>query len=110
MILSGEKTEEYREIKKYNVSLLFDWRDSNYSLKEFTNKLIEGGDNIHLWVYLKWYSYDTITFPHAYKTDRDIFEIKWNDIFIGTGKKEWGAEDGVNYFVFSLGRVLNSNK
>ncbi len=105
MILSGEKKEEYRDISEHYVSLFFDWRESDYTLNQFTQKLIREEDDTPLWAYLKLF-HDNVIFAHAYSKDRDKFEIEWDSIHIGEGRKEWGAEAGVKYFVLTLGDKL----
>ena len=102
MIFSGEKKEEYRNITKHYVSSFFDWKESEYTLDQFTQKLIKEEDDTLLWLYLKLF-HDNIIFAHAYSTDRDKFEIEWDSIHIGEGRKEWGAETGIKYFVLTLG-------
>ena len=77
LILSGEKKEEYREIKPY-------WE----------KRLI-------------WKKYDRIIFRNGYATNAPQFTIKLKSITQGTGKSEWGAEKGKRYFVLSLGEIIN---
>jgi len=76
MIFSGEKKEEYRTIKKH-------WKSR-----------LEGK------------SYDKILFINGYHPDSPRFEIECLGISIATGKKEWGAEDAVEYYVIKLGKIL----
>jgi len=61
MILSGEKKEEYREIKPY-------WS------KRFEGK-----------------SYDVIVFRNGYHKDSPSFRVKILEIEVGYGKPKWGA-------------------
>ena len=78
MILSGEKTEEYRDIKPY------------YNLR------LIGQD------------YDTVVFRNGYARDAPSLTIELKTIRFGTGKPEWGAEEGKTYFVLSLGKIINT--
>lgn len=78
MILSGEKTEEYREIKPY-------WTNRFYSKK-----------------------YHYITFRNGYATNAPQFTIELKSIITSIGKPEWGAEEGKTYFVLSLGKIINT--
>lgn len=105
MIMEDEKKEEYREIREHYVSMLFNWHDSDYSLKEFTQKLVNESDSNLLWMYFKTFD-SSITFAHGYKKNRDKINIEWVGIDIRKGHLEWGAEQGVNYFVFELGGII----
>ncbi|WP_454974060.1 ASCH domain-containing protein [Capnocytophaga gingivalis] len=78
LILSGEKKEEYREIKPY-------WE------KRLIGK-----------------KYDRIIFRNGYRKNAPQFTMKLKSITQGTGKSEWGAEEGKIYFVLSLGEIINT--
>lgn len=67
MIKSGEKKEEYREIKSYWIT-------------RFKNKGILSKYNPHV-----------IIFRNGYGKDRPSIKCKTN-IRVGQGKEEWGAE------------------
>lgn len=77
LILSGEKKEEYREIKPY-------WE------KRLMGK-----------------KYDRIIFRNGYATNAPQFTIKLKSITQGIGKSEWGAKEGKQYFILSLGEIIN---
>ena len=76
LIFSGEKKEEYREIKPY-------WE------KRLIGK-----------------KYDRIIFRNGYGDNVPWFAIELKGITQGTGKSEWGAEEGKLYFVLSLGEIV----
>lgn len=76
MILSGEKTEEYREIKKYYIT-------------RFATLGVGAGD-IH-----------TIRFRNGYSGTSPTIECKVT-ISQGYGKEEQGAEPGKLYFVLKI--------
>ena len=78
MILSGKKTEEYRDIKPY-------WANRFYSKK-----------------------YHYITFRNGYAANAPPFTIELKSITQSTGKPEWGAEANKTYFVLSLGKIINT--
>lgn len=80
MILSGVKTEEYREIKPY------------YNLR-----LIGKG-------------YDTVVFRNGYARDAPSLTIELKAIRFGTGNPEWGAVPNRKYFVLYLGKIINTKK
>lgn len=77
LILSGKKTEEYREIKPY-------WE------KRLMGK-----------------TYDKVIFRNGYGNHAPWFTIELKGITQGIGKSEWGAEEGKRYFVLSLGEIIN---
>lgn len=80
MILSGEKKEEYREIKPY-----YDKRIGHYAI---------GTGKITTLVLRNGYSYNS---P----------EIKCKcSISIGTGKEGWGAEPNINYYVIKILKII----
>lgn len=78
MILSGKKTEEYRDIKPY-------WANRFYSKK-----------------------YHYITFRNGYAANAPQFTIELKSITQSTGKPEWGAEANKKYFVLYLGKIINT--
>lgn len=78
MILSGVKTEEYRDIKPY------------YNLRLIGKE------------------YDTVVFRNGYARDAPRLTIELKSIRFGTGKTEWGAEEGKTYFVLLLGKIINT--
>ncbi|GJH39859.1 hypothetical protein RCZ04_04090 [Capnocytophaga sp. HP1101] len=78
MILLGEKTEEYREIKPY-----------------WTKRLLGK-------------SYDNVCFRNGYARDAPSLTIELKTIRFGTGKPEWGAESNKKYFVLYLGKIINT--
>lgn len=81
MIKSGEKKEEYREIKPY-------WT------KRF-------GD------FLKVNQFDAILFKNGYSKTSPSVLVECIGIDFGKGKKEWGANEGVEYYILSLGDIIN---
>jgi len=91
MIESGEKTEEYREIKPYWVkrltslrsgSLLFSHRNGYQPIpfKDFTH----------------------VTFHLGYAKDRPSMTFAIKEIVCDEGREEWGALAGETYFVIKL--------
>lgn len=86
MIKSGEKKEEYREINRYWIARLV------AAMEPFTGTV------------LSFTNFDTLVFtlgyPKADDTERRLV-FKNTKISIGTGKPEWGAEPGKNYFIIT---------
>lgn len=98
LIASGEKLEEYREIKPYWIRRLCFSRidllcccDKNRCEECFKEANGE---------YLA-YPFDKVTFHRGYTSTTMTFEIE--SISIGQGREEWGAEPNKEYFVIKLG-------
>ena len=83
MILSGEKKEEYREIKPYYIT-------------RFRN--VWGRP-------APWSEIHTIRFRNGYSKDSPSF-LANASLGIGTGKPEWGAEQGKRYYVLKILEVI----
>ncbi|EKB58386.1 ASCH domain-containing protein [Bergeyella zoohelcum] len=80
LIQSGEKKEEYREIKSY-------WE------KRLNDK-----------------HFDCVCFKNGYSANAPQFTIELKGVEISEGREEWGAERGKKYFVLKLGnKIQNGN-
>lgn len=90
MIESGEKKEEYREIKEYWTKRLLDFpkNPGKQGLK------INEGEKYES-------QYTHIRFRYGYTSQSMLFELK--GIKVGRGKPEWGAP-GVPVFILELGK------
>jgi hypothetical protein len=77
MIASGEKKEEYREMKPY-------W-----------DKRLVGK------------RYDAIQFRNGYAKDCPTMMIELNGIFSGWGITEWGASERETVYILMLGKILS---
>ena len=84
MIKSGEKKEEYREIKPYYNSRL--------GVRLIIQELINGSN-------AKFIS--NIMFRNGYGKDRPTILCKC-EISKGYGKQEWGAESNKEYYVLKI--------
>ena len=103
MILSGEKKEEYREIKPYYMtrfSKAFGFincatfvADKEKFIKQLRN--IGVGGSIF------------VRFRNGYSKNSPSFIAKCTRS-IGNGKDEWGAEPGKEYFVLTVKKILNT--
>ena len=88
MIESGQKTEEYREIKPYWIKRLCD--------ESHVDKL----GNLDCYIFN---DYNVVKFSCGYSNKVMCFEIK--SISIGVGKSEWGAPIK-DVFIIKLGKKL----
>lgn len=80
MILSGEKKEEYREIKPY-----YDKRIGYYAVG--TGKIT------------------TLVLRNGYSYNSPAIKCKCS-ISIGTGIEGWGAEPNINYYVIKILEII----
>ena len=93
MILSGEKKEEYREIKPYYTErfnkkvMLFD----HFLTKDEEDYLILPIN----------YDKTDILFRNGYGNDKQTIKCKVR-IACGTGRPEWGAEPNKKYYVLKI--------
>jgi hypothetical protein len=106
MIKSGEKKEEYREIKEHFVRLLFNWRKckEHKTIEEFTEALKEGGEKAHKLIFKYGKRFETVTFSNGYKKDRPQIVKKFKFMVVFKGKKSWGAPPE-NCLIIALGNV-----
>lgn len=102
MILSGEKKEEYREIKPYYENRLpanFGYFFTNgklqtsYKFDVSLQKSIEAGHEIE------------IMFRNGYSKTSPSFIARCT-LSVGIGKEEWGAEMGKKYFVLTIREII----
>lgn len=113
MIASGEKTEEYREIKPYWFTRIMGEQSfslHNGDVVHLNNgflcsnlgvlfHFIEKGD-------VKFKHFDKVTFYLGYSKDRPSMTFTIKEIVCDEGKEEWGALPGETYFVIKLGERL----
>ena len=107
MILSGEKKEEYREIKPYYETRLQNLFGAiiaeSTSNKGKYYKLLQGDEVPEE---IREEPVQEIIFRNGYRTESSSFKAKCS-LSVGTGKTEWGAEEGKQYFVL---KILEVNK
>lgn len=101
MVLSGEKKEEYREVKDYWVSRLVNEFTSPYQHEPF-NFIYKGVKN-GMWSAVP---FDVVQFKNGYSSDAPTMTVEIENIDIEYGKEKWGAEQGKTYFVIKLGKIL----
>lgn len=109
LIASGEKKEEYREIKNYWVARLVDGlgMPRQWEIDEgFAFEWPKGSGLMHSMASAE--HYDVVEFKNGYGKNSPKITVKVKDIVQGYGKEEWGAEDGKPYFVIKLGEIISS--
>lgn len=92
MILSGEKKEEYRELKPYYIS-----RFKNIFDMHPYSAIPSGGDKRE------------IRFRNGYGNSRPEFTALCT-LDIKTGKEEWGAEPGKEYYTLKILEIKDKFK
>lgn len=109
MIASGEKTEEYREITPYWQKRLLRCGNACHGYCIVMGEII-----CPMCRYLKYTDFDTVVLTLGYPRKGDLSRrmvFKVSEIFINTGKPEWGAESDKEYFVIKLGeRIRHENQ
>lgn len=103
MILSGEKKEEYREIKPYWCSRLTglppNWKKHNIPdlISEVTHSEF---------IYFK--SYNTIIFKNGYGKTAPTIIIECKLIHTGLAKPEWSDNWKGKVFIIEIGKILKT--
>lgn len=102
MILSGEKKAEYRDIKPFYISR---FRNHFYTYEKGedtqdsppTNEgFLQAARKLNIW-------FDAIILKNGYRKDSRAMKIS-GVMHVETGKPEWGAEPGKEYFVLHIGQ------
>lgn len=91
MIASGEKKEEYRDLKMYWAVRLMNGFPSTFGIDTLNPDFKD---------------FDTVKFTHGYKKGAPTITLVIKKITIGDGKYEWGATSNEKYFVIKLGNIL----
>jgi len=87
MIASGEKFEEYREMKPY-------WEKRLCNMAK-----IDVGNSIAVFK-----KYDLICFKNGYAKDAPTMYVNCKGISVGWGEQKWGAESRL-YYIIKLGTI-----
>lgn len=95
MILSGEKLDEYREIKPYWIKRIVRWLGYNDQNTEDIIELLRKKRTIRV---------RKVILQNGYSRNSPRIEVMCT-LSIGTGRPEWGAEEGVEYFRFHIEEI-----
>ena len=120
MILSGEKKEEYREIKSYWLTRLIN--TDNYPMESIGDKANVVNDIIFdieennctdinevvTAYFCKKKSFSLIEFKNGYSKDAPTMLVEFKGVEIGEAKPEWSDSWQGKVFSISLGAVLHS--
>ena len=103
MIASGEKKEEYREIKPYWVSRIVD-EIRIEAVERHDSFLVHGAHcTINTTIY-----YDAVKFTNGYSKSSPTITVEIVGIETGIGKEKWGAPIGQHVFIIKLGKILTA--
>lgn len=94
MIRSGEKKEEYREIKEYWENRLYEFDIVSRNSRTFYKKPVGFQD------------FDRVEFRNGYGKNAPVLTVACLGISTDLGKPEWGAEQNQLYFVLKLGEII----
>jgi hypothetical protein len=111
MIASGEKKEEYRELKLYWVNRFIKRRYTvsyeDYYPEELMHELKKGREDyrgvIRLFDGQITTKYNSVKFRLGYAKGAPMIHIRLVGIGVGYGKPEWGATD--RCFILKLGEI-----
>lgn len=112
MIASGEKIEEYREIKPYWITrLLYEHSihipDKEYKIGRLRANFFASSVDVLKYKLecqgVRFREFCNVTFHIGYAKNRPSMTFTIKEIVIDEGKEEWGAEKGKAYFVIKLG-------
>ena len=116
MIASGNKKEEYREVKDYWCQrLLLDHngeRINNENAKNLCEALTYAVNPRVMDSLLPKkaiISYDKVIFKNGYSKNAPTLIVQFKGILIGSGQKELGANEDSIYFKIQLGEILHKN-
>jgi len=113
MVASGEKMEEYREIKQYWIIRMFNHNPFsiyNRRVAHIEDEVVKTIlSNIDYFVTHRIKKYDLVEFKNGYSKAAPSIIFELRGIEIREGKPEWGAEKGKKYFVLKLGALLEKN-
>jgi len=116
MIKSGDKTQEYREIKDFWMRRLISLKDDmEYSAwDEFITDLNHpynrhsGPDECLNYFEARFKEFDSVEFRNGYDKKVPSLKKELRYIAVGTGNKRWGAVSGKFYFILELGKIMVS--
>jgi len=106
MISSGEKKEEYREIKRYWADrLTYHEHHERITCENSLNDEIyaDAHRRFSTGVFKK---IPIVQFKNGYRKDSPVVRFNIDVITWGSGNPEWGAEPGKKYFVIKLGKQV----
>ena len=95
MIFSGEKSDEYREIKPYWTVRIVRWLGFPASETETVLELLREQETLKA---------KPVILQNGYGRNAPKVEVMCT-LSVGTGKEQWGAETGKEYYRFHIKNI-----
>lgn len=108
LIKSGEKTEEYREVKSYWESRLQLYRGEKISANEW-ERFYEEWYSLDLIHRISFQKYDYIEFKNGYTKDAPTIITKCKGISVGNPTQSGSQLFDKDVFIISIGDIVWSN-
>lgn len=102
LYVRGIKTEDYRDIKPYWIAKLCSTDSSEKITSFFTYHINETTRTTY-----EIMKFDEVEFTNGYGDHRPKITFECKEITTGEGNPEWGAEEGVTYFVIKVGKEIS---
>lgn len=103
MILSGEKKEEYREIKQYWIRRLI-MEDLCYE-----KDIMDRFDKLNsIFIGKMFRKYNEIVFTHGYAKTAPQMIVECKGIRTGTAKSQWSDGFKGRVFIIELGKIIGT--
>ena len=122
MIATGEKKEEYREVKEFYIPRLLEvvkplhlpmfsinynkLNDIFWFCAGYKKNRHKGLEYLIKEGVLNYKEYDTVTFKNGYAKDARTITLKLNGVANGTAKPEWSDNWQGQVFIIKLGDIL----
>lgn len=107
MIASGEKKEEYREIKEYWIKrLLMDMevhQNSDILTYPVLARHIKERSDLISWSSM---DFDTVTLRNGYSKNSPVVTLEFKGIEVGKAKPEWSDNWPGEVFILKLGEIV----
>ena len=105
MIASGEKKEEYREIKPYWETQFRLYRGQLLSKSRWEN-FWKDTYSLDIESRLSYSNFDAIEFKNGYSKDAPKMIVEFEGIEIGKAKSEWSDNWQGEVFIIKLGEII----
>jgi len=104
MILSGEKKEEYREIKPYWITRLVKYFQNYSALINYPYLYDRGKGKYHI----EFKSFTHIKFVNGYGKDKPTMILRLDSIVLSKGVEKWGGDPNKYYITIKLGEIIDT--